>query len=247
MKFPAAHFAFLVLITTTLANTPTYQNVVYSEDFERCKMDIWLPDSNGATSVIVYFHGGGFKKGDKTHITFKKDFLSLVKKGVAIISVGYPLLGDTGKDDEIGTNDYEKILTYTASAVEHIQQNSASYNLDLSRLVFAGNSAGALISGFLTYEKDFNASACIAIQQPWALQRVLDNIEKDEAPIILYTRSGEDDQTHHPRYAMATHEHCQRVGVTSYLYGSKASGLPTLPENQNFVQRTHHILSEIWE
>ena len=51
---------------------PTFKDVHYSEKYEQSVMDIWLTDSQGPAPVLVYFHGGGFKGGDKKKCMTKK-------------------------------------------------------------------------------------------------------------------------------------------------------------------------------
>ena len=51
---------------------PTFKDVHYSGKYERSVMDIWLTDSQGPAPVLVYFHGGGFKGGDKKKCMTKK-------------------------------------------------------------------------------------------------------------------------------------------------------------------------------
>ncbi|MBX2823680.1 MAG: alpha/beta hydrolase [Gammaproteobacteria bacterium] len=236
----------LLIAASAIANTPSHSNIRYSEDFERSLLDLWLPDAENAAPVIIFFHGGGFKQGSKNWFPMRKEFLALTQQGIAVASVGYPLLGDQGKSSSIGPADYDKILTHTERAIAFLREHSTEYKLDASRMVVAGSSAGAMISQHLTYAADFDISACIAIQQPYAVQRVMEVIDSGEPPLILYTTSGPNDQIHHPRYAQAVHHHCQALGVTSHLYGSQKNDLPKLPDGKTFVTEATRILTQLW-
>ena len=44
---------------------PTLADLRYSDEYERSVLDLWLADSNKPTPLVIYFHGGGFKTGDK--------------------------------------------------------------------------------------------------------------------------------------------------------------------------------------
>ena len=46
---------------------PTIGNVEYGKH-DRQKLDFWKASSKTPTPIIIYFHGGGFKKGDKNQI-----------------------------------------------------------------------------------------------------------------------------------------------------------------------------------
>ena len=67
------------------------RNVEYFTDNEAQKLDILLPDGE-ATSVFLYFHGGGLESGDKN---FADKFASyLTDRGIAVVSANYRMLPD---------------------------------------------------------------------------------------------------------------------------------------------------------
>lgn len=248
MKIQIMALVGLFLSTTILnAVEPTHRDIRYESEFKRSLMDLWLPGTEQPSPVIVFFHGGGFKAGDKSRIPFKKELIGLVDQGVAFVSVGYPFLGDTGTTDTIGSNGYDRIFKHVEKAIEFLSQHADTYNLDPKRMAIAGASAGALISQHLTYRADMDVSVCIAIQQPIEVNRVIEVIDEGEPSIILFTRSGPDDFMHNPAYARAIDEHCRSVGVKSFLFGSRQSGLPQIPEGKTFVETAFTIVSEAWK
>lgn len=163
--FPCLAFATL---------PPTHANVRYSDDYKRSTLDLWLPKAGEKPApLVVLFHGGGFKYGNKSKIPQKKDFLSLLERGYAVASVGYPLLGDKGATDGIGPKDYEKIFAQTGLVLTFLRKHAGDYRLDMNRIVTGGTSAGAMIAEYLAYKRDFGIKACIGIQQPFALEPAL--------------------------------------------------------------------------
>jgi len=237
----------IIAATAACSNVPSHSNIQYDNEFSRSKMDFWLPKSSEPTPVIVVFHGGGFRTGDKSRIPFKERFLGFRDKGIAIVSVGYPLIGDKSQTTEIGKNSRDAIFANTVKAIHFIKKNAKAYNLDTDRMAVAGSSAGAKIATHLTYRENLGFSLCIAIEQPLNPEKEIQAIKKGDPPIIFYTRSAPNDHIHNPSYPRLIHKHCQRVGVTSYLVGGKKSGLPQVPEGQSFVDYASKILFNTWK
>lgn len=218
------------------APRPTHADVRYSDDYPRSTFDLWLPKSGDKPApLVVLFHGGGFKYGNKSRIPLKKDFLALVKRGYAVASVGYPLLGDKGTTDTVGPRDYEKIFLQTGLALTFLRQHAADYRVDPARIIAGGTSAGAMVAEYLAYKRDFGIIACIGIQQPLAVEPALAFFEKAGPPLFLYTESGTRDRIHSPVYAQAIKARCDQLGIPCEIYGTRRSGLPPVPDKKSLV------------
>ena len=107
------------------------------------KLDIYVPrdDSAGPHPTFIYFHGGAHVFGSK-----EASFLTLLpylEMGWAVVNVEYRLAGAAHAPAAV-----EDCLC----AVRWVIENAGDYNLDASRLVLTGASAGshlALTSGML--------------------------------------------------------------------------------------------------
>lgn len=225
------------------APRPSHADLRYSPDYKRSTLDLWLPaPGEKPAPLIVLFHGGGFKYGDKGGIPFKEEFLRLTEKGYAVASVGYPLLGDKGASDRIGSQDYEKIFVHTGQAMMFLREHAREYHIDPDRIITGGTSAGAMIAEYLAYKRDFGVKACIGIQQPLAIDPALAFLRAGGPPLFLYTESSVRDRIHSPLYAKAIRAKCNQLGIPCELYGTKRSGLPPVPDGKTFVE---HALSVI--
>ena len=245
-KYLLAVISILLFATNGSAQEPTHKDLRYSDEFKRSTMDLWLPESKKPAALIIYFHGGGFRRGDKSSIWFKDDFTSLAENGVAFASVGYPFIRDIHKSGNSSQDDAFAIADHTVKAVEFLKKNAEKYNLDTTRFAVCGSSAGAMISEYLSYPKDLGISACIAIQQPYGADEMAKFIKKNGAPLLLYTISDTKDHIHHPSYAKYLKKHCDNNDIVCHLYGSKASGLPQIPADKNFVRFALSILQRHW-
>lgn len=90
-------------------------------------------DFPGPRPVLVYIHGGGFRILSKdTHWMFGQEF---ARRGFVVFSINYRL-----------QRPFPAALEDSARAILHIHEVAAEHGGDLSRLVYAGESAGANLS-----------------------------------------------------------------------------------------------------
>lgn len=110
-----------------------FLNICYAFDAPEQKMDIFLPGTEGTYPVVLLVHGGGWSWGGR-----REECLSSVYQ---IISQGYAL----------ATMDYRRCPEFEwpahiedlQTAIRFLKTNGADYQLDVSKLVIWGNSAGA--------------------------------------------------------------------------------------------------------
>lgn len=100
------------------------------------KLDLYLPNNPpGPTPVLVYIHGGGWVGGTKEGNILRT--LPYLKRGWAVVNVEYRL-GQVARAPAA----VEDCLC----ALRWVAQNANQYNLDTSRIVTTGHSAGGHLS-----------------------------------------------------------------------------------------------------
>ncbi|MFN3577402.1 MAG: alpha/beta hydrolase fold domain-containing protein [Tabrizicola sp.] len=109
------------------------QDIAYGSD-PRQTLDLTLPDGSGPAPVLVMFHGGAFRAGDKTDLAIWPE---LLEAGIAVVRVNYRLSG-TAKWPAQGDD--------CLAAIVHLQRHGAALGLDPSRMVLMGQSAGAFLA-----------------------------------------------------------------------------------------------------
>jgi dipeptidyl aminopeptidase/acylaminoacyl peptidase len=123
-------------------------DIVYGEHEGAEMLDVYLPDS-AATSVFVYFHGGGLDHGDKEDAKFFAPYLC--DRGIAVVSANYRMYPDA---------EYPDFIYDSARAVAWANAYMRE-KLGCEKLYVGGSSAGGYLSMMLCFDKTYLASAGI--------------------------------------------------------------------------------------
>lgn len=97
--------------------------------------ELWLPEGPGPHPVVAMIHGGCWLAAIPG--TILQDYLAadLKARGIAVWNIEYARIGH-----EDGT--YPGTFLDVAAGIDHLREIAPRYQLDLSRLVFTGHSAG---------------------------------------------------------------------------------------------------------
>ncbi len=99
-------------------------------------LDVYLPPGCGPAPVLLWVHGGGWRRGDKSN-GMKQKVAWAESLGAALVSVNYRL---TTPGSGVQWPDHGQDL---AAAVAWVQQNGPAQGLDPTKLTLIGHSAGA--------------------------------------------------------------------------------------------------------
>ncbi len=123
----------------------------------RTQFDIWLPNSNNPTGLVIYMHGGGFTSGDKDYVytaqgawDFPTDIRYLLQNNIAFATIRYSYLNTTGETEGV-----KKPMLDVRRALQYIRHRANDFNIDKNKIVLAGNSAGAATSLWIAFNNDF--------------------------------------------------------------------------------------------
>ena len=73
MPRTTAFFLVATLAIVVGAGQPTHKDLRYSKDYTRSVLDLWVVKGRKPAPLVVCFHGGGFKAGDKSR--FRRNYL----------------------------------------------------------------------------------------------------------------------------------------------------------------------------
>ena len=112
--------------------------------------DLFLPEAENATPLIMFIHGGGFRGGDKKEAwdTFPDEIIDALERGVAFASINYRLLDDV---DEVGVY---KPLTDSGHCLQFMRYHGDAFNIDPEQVALMGKSAGAGTALWLAFHED---------------------------------------------------------------------------------------------
>lgn len=217
---------------------PTHANLVYA-DGQRCRMDLWKAESDSPTPLLIFFHGGAFKMGDKSRIHQHISVNDYLAKGVSCASVNYPFLDKTGKN-------YLGILKVCEEAVGFVAENAEDWNVDPGKIASSGVSAGALITEWVGCHTE-HLSALGAISQPMGTDKmVVPFVHKGVPPLFVHQPNGLGDRVHHPDNAALIKKAYDKVGVDCTVWGTGSNGLDPRPEGKRHQDLMMAFFFEAW-
>ncbi len=147
---PVRPLAMLLLLLASpafcfaAAPAPTITDVKYGPH-ERNVLDFWKAESPTPTPVIVYIHGGGFTKGDKSGIRNDRIVQDALDRQISFAAINYRFRDAAPIQD---------ILRDCARAVQFLRFQAGEWNIDKSRVASYGGSAGAGTSLWLAFHDD---------------------------------------------------------------------------------------------
>lgn len=97
------------------------------------RLDYWAGAGRKAP-LVVFVHGGGWKRGDKKMMQGSAKLSHWQAQGYAVASLNYRLVPDATVEQQAAD---------VAAAVAYLKNNSAKLGFDADRIVLVGHSAGA--------------------------------------------------------------------------------------------------------
>jgi arylformamidase len=163
---------------TPVAAARTDREVSYGSDKAQ-RIDVYVPAAAAHAPVILMVHGGGWRRGDKTMqgvVTNKA--AHVLPRGYVFVSVETRLVPDADPLEQARD---------VARALAFVQQNAARWNIDPTRAVLMGHSAGAHLVALLGADMSIATSLGA---QPWRGTIAIDSGGYDVARIMTNRRYG---------------------------------------------------------
>lgn len=115
------------------AKAPAPQTLAYGSDSLQA-LDLWVPQGAKSAPLVLYVHGGGWKRGSKNAAANGSMPAHMLAQGYAFASIDYRL---------VPRNTVEEQASDVAAALAHILKRADALGIDRSRVVLTGHSAGA--------------------------------------------------------------------------------------------------------
>lgn len=165
MKKIFATFAALLALAATLGAETVRETYVYSiKGADTLRLDTYVNDSvqvEGKRPVMIYVHGGGFTTGSRKNVAQEIYCNHFADMGFLAASIDYRLAGMLMTEDGQVVNPYNLSDTYEAvkyadidliDATNFLIEREEELNIDRTKIIIAGGSAGAIT--VLTTEYD---------------------------------------------------------------------------------------------
>lgn len=145
----------IMLMMTSLALSQNPKTYTYAlVDGQELKLDVYMPSSASdyelPRAALVWMHGGGFAVGSRDNDPDKRFMEEVIKHNMVGISFSYRLLRKdqkTGFGCDCPASVKEEVFREAAldfwRAIDYITQHSDDWNIDPSKLIVGGSSAGA--------------------------------------------------------------------------------------------------------
>lgn len=107
------------------------------------KLDIHLPDEGDSFPVFVYFHGGGFERGDKASEKLTPYYNYMTEQKIAVVTANYRMYPDAK---------YPEFIEDGAEVVAWVKAHFREY-AKMDQLFVGGSSAGGHLSMILCFDR----------------------------------------------------------------------------------------------
>jgi len=114
------------------------------------KLDFWHAATTKPAPLILFVHGGGWKRGDKKNATGAQKVEHLTGEGYAFASINYRL---------VPTATIEQQAADVSAAVAWLRGNAGRLGIDASRIVLMGHSAGAHLAALVGTDPQYLAAS----------------------------------------------------------------------------------------
>ncbi len=133
-------------------------------DHVRHRFDVYAPHGAHDAPVVFMVHGGGWRRGDKTHDRVVENKVKRwLPRGFVFVSTNYRLVPDA---------DPVQQATDVARALAVFQRRAAKFGADPRKVILIGHSAGAHLVALLTADPSLAAQQGVS---PWLGTVLLDS------------------------------------------------------------------------
>lgn len=120
-----------------VARSAIERDLVYAMVGERAlKLDLYRPETDAPHPVLVWVHGGGWRRGDKSRVLLR----GLTEHGFAVASVEYRLSGEAA---------YPAAIYDVKAAVRWLRGNAVKLGIAGERVAIGGSSAGGHLAALM--------------------------------------------------------------------------------------------------
>ncbi len=136
----------LLLGTATLSSEPrTVKDIAYAEPkSERQSLDVYAPADGKNLPVVVWIHGGGWRRGDKSLTRGKPEMFNA--RGFVLVTINYRFVPEVTIQQMTGD---------VAKAIRWVHDHAQEYGGDGKSIFVMGHSAGAHLAALVATDDKY--------------------------------------------------------------------------------------------
>jgi acetyl esterase len=108
-------------------------------------LDVWPAGAPGPAPVLIFFHGGSFKAGDKSVIRTRPILAECRQAGITVVAANYRYSTEAP---------FPAPMHDGARVVQFVRSQAKAWNLDPARVALSGSSAGATLALWVALHDD---------------------------------------------------------------------------------------------
>ena len=137
-------------------------------ELEQQVIDIWLPEGEGPHPVVLMVHGGCWQKAIANRTLMNYMAEALRQLGLAVWNIEYRGVDEAG-------GGYPGTFQDVSAAADALIASGADYNLDTSRIVGLGHSAGGHLVTWLAARENVPDGSVLAGGEPLPMRAVINS------------------------------------------------------------------------
>lgn len=191
--------------------------------------DLYLPKQQGKPSpLVIFIHGGGWIRGDKSNGLVDYYGSKLVERGFAVASVNYRLAPKVH---------YPVQNEDVACAIQDITSKAKGFHIDSSRIGLHGDSAGGLLAAMYTLTRTPDMPEVKAVVEFYGTADLVMQLERDPSDSFAKMYLGSEDEM----LARQASPLYQPIGGTPpfLLFHGNKDPTVNITQSKRFYQRLH--------
>lgn len=204
-------FLVLALVSPLPADEPKVQRgIPYAEPKnERQTLDVHAPTAGKDLPVVVWIHGGGWRRGDKGDVHHKPK--AFIDKGFVLVSINYRFVPNV-KVNQIAED--------VAKAIRWTHDHAKEYGGDPKRIIVMGHSAGAQLAALACTDDRYLK----AEKLPLSIIKACVPVDGDTYDVPLQIKTVEDKRA--KSYRMTFGDEESQKNLSSVTHVAKGKNIP---------------------
>lgn len=196
----------LLASTAWAAESQVTRNIPYAgNDTRRQLLDVYAPNGAKDLPVVVWMHGGGWRRGDKLLVQKKPQAFN--DQGYVFVSINYRFVPNHQMND---------LATDVATAIKWVHDHIDEYGGSPKTIFVGGHSAGAHLAALVCSDESYlksqgldltNIAGCFPVDtatyDAYKLITFLQRMKSDRSE--LYTNAFGDTAESQKKYSPVTH------------------------------------------